>query len=56
MTFDIDNHSLLVIFLVSLVLILGAGEAGHWLGVRAARKGAAVVSTLEGAILACWRS
>lgn len=51
MTFDIDNHSLLVIFLVSLVLILGAGEAGHWLGVRAARKGAAVVSTLEGAIL-----
>lgn len=51
MTFDIDNHSLLVIFLVSLVLILGAGEAGHWLGVRAARRGAAAVSTLEGAIL-----
>jgi hypothetical protein len=51
MTFDIDNHALLVIFLVSLVLILGAGEAGHWLGVRAARRGAAAVSTLEGAIL-----
>lgn len=51
MTFDIDNHSLLVIFLVSLVLIVGAGEAGHWLGVRAARRGAAAVSTLEGAIL-----
>jgi len=51
MTLDIDNYSLLVIFLISLVLILCAGEAGHWLGVRAARKGAAVVSTLEGAIL-----
>ena len=51
MAFDIDNHSLLAIFLVSLVLIVGAGEAGHWLGVRAARKGAAAVSTLEGAIL-----
>lgn len=51
MTFDIDNYSLLVIFLVSVVLILGAGEAGHWLGVRAARRGAAAVSTLEGAIL-----
>lgn len=51
MAFDIDNHSLPAIFLVSLVLIVGAGEAGHWLGVRAARKGAAAVSTLEGAIL-----
>ncbi|WP_422031053.1 hypothetical protein [Reyranella sp.] len=51
MAFDIDNHSLLAIFLASLVLIGGAGEAGHWLGVRAARQGAAAVSTLEGAIL-----
>lgn len=51
MTFDIDNHSLLAIFAASLVLIAGAGEAGHWLGVRASRRGAAAVSTLEGAIL-----
>ncbi len=51
MPFDIDDYSLLAIFAASLVLILGAGEVGHWLGVRAARKGAAKVSTLEGAIL-----
>ena len=51
MPFDIDEYSLLAIFGASLVLILGAGEAGHWLGVRAARRGAAAVSTLEGAIL-----
>lgn len=51
MPFDIDDHSLLAIFAASLVLILGAGEAGHRLGVRAARQGAAAVSTLEGAIL-----
>lgn len=51
MPFDIDDHSLLAIFVASLVLIAGAGEAGHWLGVRAARQGAAAVSTLEGAIL-----
>lgn len=51
MTFDIDSHSLPVIFLVSLVLIAGAAEAGHWLGVRAASRGASAVSTLEGAIL-----
>jgi hypothetical protein len=51
MPFDIDDHSLLAIFVASLVLIAGAGEAGHWLGGRAARQGAAAVSTLEGAIL-----
>ena len=51
MPFDIDAHSLLAIFAVSLVLIVGAGETGHWLGVRAARQGASAVSTLEGAIL-----
>lgn len=51
MPFDLDSHSLPVIFAASVVLILGAGEAGHWLGVRAARQGAAAVSTLEGAIL-----
>jgi len=51
MPFEIDDYSLLAIFAASLVLILGASEVGHWLGVRAARKGAAKVSTLEGAIL-----
>lgn len=51
MPFDLDDHSLLAIFAASLGLILVAGEAGHWMGVRAARRGAAAVSTLEGAIL-----
>ena len=51
MQFDIDALSLPVIFAVSLVLILGAGEIGHRLGVRAAPRGAAGVATLEGAIL-----
>lgn len=49
--FDVNDYSLLAIFPVSLALILGAGEIGHWLGVRAARRGAPGVSTLEGAIL-----
>ena len=55
MPFDIDDYSLSTIFSISLVLILGASEVGHRLGVRAARRGAAAVSTLEGAIPACWR-
>jgi hypothetical protein len=48
---DLNDYSLLLIFPVSLLLILGAGEVGHWLGERAARRGAAGVSTLEAAIL-----
>ena len=48
---DVNDYSLVAIFPVSLVLILGAGEVGHWLGERAARRGASGVSTLEGAIL-----
>ncbi len=48
---DIDAYPLFVIFPVSLVLLLGAGEVGHWLGGRAARRGAVGVSTLEAAIL-----
>lgn len=51
MTFDFNDYSLLAIFVVSLVLILGAGEIGHWLGEWAARRGAPGVSTLESAIL-----
>jgi hypothetical protein len=51
MMFDFYDYSLLAIFAASLLLILGAGEMGHWLGERAARLGAPGVSTLEGAIL-----
>lgn len=51
MMFDFNDYSLFAIFPVSLALILGAGEIGHWLGERAARRGAPGVSTLEGAIL-----
>jgi uncharacterized membrane protein len=51
MMLDPNDYSLLVIFPVSLALILGAGEVGHWLGERAALRGAPGVSTLEGAIL-----
>ncbi len=48
---DVNDYPLVAIFPVSIVLILGAAEAGRWLGVRAARRGAIGVSTLEGAIL-----
>lgn len=51
MMLDVNEYSLLVIFPASLVLILGAGEVGHWLGERAARRGAPGVATLEAAIL-----
>jgi hypothetical protein len=51
MTLDPNDYPLLAIFAVSLVLILGAAEVGNRLGERAARRGAASVSTLEGAIL-----
>lgn len=36
MPFDIDEYALVAIFGMSLVLVLGTGETGHWLGVRAA--------------------
>jgi hypothetical protein len=48
---DPNEYSLLAIFAVSLLLILGAGELGNQLGERAARRGVPGVSTLEGAIL-----
>lgn len=51
MLLDIDDYSLLAIFAVSIILILGAAEIGRWLGWREARQGAVGVSTLEGAIL-----
>lgn len=51
MMLDVNNYPLLAIFAVSIILILGAAEVGHWLGERAQRLGAVGVSTLEGAIL-----
>ncbi len=48
---DVNDYPLLLIFPVSLVLILGAGEVGYWLGERAPRRGAPGVATLEAAIL-----
>lgn len=51
MTLDVNDYSLIAIFPVSLILILGAGEVGHRLGERAALRGAPGVSTLEAAIL-----
>src|SRR5690242_4139158 len=51
MTLDVNEFSLSAIFPVSLLLILGAGELGHWLGERAALRGAPGVSTLEAAVL-----
>ncbi len=47
----INDYSQLAIFAVSLALILGAGEVGHWMGERAARRGASSAATLEAAIL-----
>jgi hypothetical protein len=51
MKVDPNEYDLLVIFLVSMTVILLAGEVGRWLGRRAAKQGADSVSTLEGAIL-----
>jgi hypothetical protein len=54
MMLDVNDYSLFAIVPVSLILILGAGEVGHWLGERATLRGAPGVSTLE-ASSACWR-
>jgi CDP-diglyceride synthetase len=48
---NLDNYQLLTIFVVSLVVILGASEIGRLLGVRATGRGGSDVSTLEGATL-----
>lgn len=50
MTLDPGEHALPVVFLVSVVVILAAGETGRWLGKRSANRGGGI-STLEGAIL-----
>ena len=51
MTIDMHDYSLSIIFLVSVVFILAATEAGRLLGAWAVGRGGDDVSTLEGAIL-----
>jgi hypothetical protein len=48
---DLNDYSLLTIFLVSVVVLVAATEAGRLLGVRAAGRGGDDVSTLEAAVL-----
>jgi len=48
--FDLDNYSLLTIFLVGLAVVLGASEIGRWLGGRTEDRGSSNVSTLESAV------
>jgi hypothetical protein len=50
-TTDLNDYSLLTIFLVSIVFLVAASEAGRRLGARAAGRGGDDVSTLEAAIL-----
>jgi hypothetical protein len=47
----LESLPLWLIFLISVVLIVGASEVGRRLGVRAAATGAGSVATLEGAVL-----
>lgn len=51
MTANLGDYHLLPIFLVSLIVILGATEIGRWLGTRAGDRGGEQVRTLEGAVL-----
>jgi hypothetical protein len=51
MIIDLNEHKLLPIFLISLVVILAAGEIGRQLGVRSRSRGGDNISTLEGATL-----
>jgi len=48
---DLSQYPLPAIFLVSVVLIVAAGEIGHWLGRRATDHGGENVTTLKSAIL-----
>ena len=48
---DLAKYPLPAIFLASAVLIVAAGEIGHWLGQRAADHGGENVATLKAAIL-----
>ena len=49
--FDLYNYSLLLIFAVGLLVILGLSEIGWQLGVRAEGKGGSNLATLESAML-----
>ncbi len=51
MATDLRDYPLSIIFVVSVVLIVAASEAGRLLGMRASGRGGGDVSTLEGAIL-----
>jgi hypothetical protein len=51
MLINLEDYSLLTIFVVSSIVILGASEIGRLLGVRAIGRGGSDVSTLEGAVL-----
>ena len=48
---DLNDHSLLTIFLVSFAVILAASEIGHRLGTWALGRGGDDVSTLESGVL-----
>jgi CDP-diglyceride synthetase len=48
---DLNNYSLLTIFLVGLVVILAASEIGRRLGLSAGDRTSGNINTLEGAIL-----
>ena len=51
MSMNLNDYSLLPIFLLSLIVIVVASEVGRWLGVRAGTRGEENVLTLEGAVL-----
>jgi hypothetical protein len=48
---ELATYPLPLIFVGSIVLILAAGELGHWLGLRAGDHGSQNITTLEAAML-----
>jgi len=51
MATSLQDYSLPIIFLVSIVVLLAASEGGRFIGMRVSGRGGDDVSTLEGAIL-----
>jgi hypothetical protein len=51
MTTSLQDYSLPFIFLVTIVILLAASEAGRFVGMRASGRGGGDVTTLEGAAL-----
>ncbi len=49
--FELADYPLPLIFVGSIVLILVAGELGHWLGLRAGDRGSQNITTLEASML-----